>query len=308
MNDYETKELDVIAKKINAHKSIIARYAKYLLEEFKDYELEEIMTWIESDNPDSPMVHGMNTEINLKGKIIADEIVKIKNPYTNEIIYLDIEMQATERKLEYPLPVRAEYYGDSLIVNQKKIEFTNDDYGKIKKVYTIWIVLDSYSENRNSIINRRIQPEIIYGENNLSRQDVGKHADIMIYMSDKSLDHPVTRMIYDIFIKQETYAQKQETLKKYGILGLTEREMSKMCNYSEFYLVVEQRALEKGITQGISQGIDIGRTEEREKYMNQKVDTIRLIMNEYHKSFEDTYSFLNYDESEREQYRKLICN
>ncbi|MGM9912734.1 hypothetical protein, partial [Floccifex sp.] len=68
------------------------------------------------------------------------------------------------------------------------------------------------------------------------------------------------------------------------------------------------RALEKGITQGISQGIDIGRTEEREKYMNQKVDTIRLIMNEYHKSFEDTYSFLNYDESEREQYRKLICN
>ncbi|MGM9912920.1 hypothetical protein [Floccifex sp.] len=88
-----------------------------------------------------------------------------------------------------------------------------------------------------------------------------------------------------------------KTLRKYGIMDIDEQEVSKMCNYHEF-------VLEKGI----SQGIDIGRNEERKKYMNQKVDTIRLIMNEYHKTFEDTYSFLNYDESEREQYRKLIFN
>ncbi|MDD7281655.1 MAG: hypothetical protein PUH10_06665, partial [Erysipelotrichaceae bacterium] len=158
-----------------------------------------------------------------------------------------------------------------------------------------------------------------------SRQDVGKHADIMIYMSDKSLDHPVTRMIYDIFIKQETYAQKQETLKKYGILGLTEREMSKMCNYSEFYLVVEQRAFEKGITQGISQGIDIGRNEGINIGLSEGIDigrsegidigrraerneTIKNVMSSFEKTFDEAYDLLNYDKSEKELYRQLICS
>ena len=74
-----------------------------------------------------------------------------------------------------------------------------------------------------------------------------------------------------------------------------------MCNYSEFYLVVEQRAFEKGITQGISQGIDIGRTAERK-------ETIQNLMSSSNQSFDKVYDLLNYDENEKEKYRKLIAN
>ena len=76
-------------------------------------------------------------------------VQKIKIWY-NKVNTLIINVEAQKRLNPkkktgdtYPLLKRAVYYASRLISSQKGTEFTNSDYDKIKKVYTIWICMES---------------------------------------------------------------------------------------------------------------------------------------------------------------------
>ncbi|MDD7281042.1 MAG: hypothetical protein PUH10_03505 [Erysipelotrichaceae bacterium] len=301
--------LDTIAKKINANKNVIAIYAKNLLDEFKDYDKETIKKCIESIEVDSNMIVGYNTEINLKGKIILDLLVGIRDPKTNDLIYLNIEMQATEKKLDYPIEKRGEYYGSNLIVNQKDINFKNDHYEDIKKVYSIWIILDCFQyRDKNSIVAIDKHPRILTGKPNLIKKNYDNQTQIYIFMDEESINQceeeykEVIMIIYELFIQKQDLTQKKEILSKYGIIDIEEQEMMTMCNLSYYFeLKGEERGLSQGIEIGRSEGIDIGRTAERK-------ETIQNLMSSSNQSFDKVYDLLNYDENEKEKYRKLIAN
>ncbi|MGM9912703.1 hypothetical protein, partial [Floccifex sp.] len=112
----------------------------------------------------------------------------------------------------------------------------------------------------------------------------------------------VIMMIYELFIQKQDLTQKKEILSKYGIIDIEEQEMMTMCNLSYYFeLKGEERGLSQGIDIGRSEGIGIGRTEERKK-------TIQNIMSTYNQTFDEAYDLLNYDKSEKEQYRQLICS
>ena len=74
-----------------------------------------------------------------------DILFHAKAPDTDDLITLIINVEAqkslspknNEGKI-YPLMKRAVYYISRLISSQKETEFTGSDYGKIKKVYSIW--------------------------------------------------------------------------------------------------------------------------------------------------------------------------
>ena len=51
----------------------------------------------------------------------------------------------------YPLPKRGIYYGCRLISSQHGTVFVGEDYGKIQKVYSIWICLAPPKYRQNSI-------------------------------------------------------------------------------------------------------------------------------------------------------------
>ncbi|MDY2957374.1 MAG: hypothetical protein SOU17_00170, partial [Floccifex sp.] len=101
---------------------------------------------------------------------------------------------------------------------------------------------------------------------------------------------------------KQDLTQKKEILSKYGIIDIEEQEMMTMCNLSYYFeLKGEERGLSQGIEIGRSEGIDIGRTAERK-------ETIQNLMSSSNQSFDKVYDLLNYDENEKEKYRKLIAN
>ncbi|MGM9912704.1 hypothetical protein [Floccifex sp.] len=141
---------------------------------------------------------------------------------------------------------------------------------------------------------------------------IKKHYDnqtqIYIFMDEESINQceeeykEVIMMIYELFIQKQDLTQKKEILSKYGIIDIEEQEMMTMCNLSYYFeLKGEERGLSQGIEIGRSEGIDIGRTAERK-------ETIQNLMSSSNQSFDKVYDLLNYDENEKEKYRKLIAN
>jgi hypothetical protein len=104
------------------------------------------------ERQDTPKIKGAQNEDNsiTEGSIVFDILFRAKAPETNELITLIINVEAQKRLKPkkkngdtYPLLKRAVYYASRLISSQKGTEFINSDYDKIKKVYTIWICMES---------------------------------------------------------------------------------------------------------------------------------------------------------------------
>ena len=100
----------------------------------------------------NPNIHGLQNEDNsvTEGSVTFDILFHAKAPGTDDLITLIINVEAqkslspkTKKGEVYPLMKRAVYYISRLISSQKETEFTGSDYGKIKKVYSIWICMES---------------------------------------------------------------------------------------------------------------------------------------------------------------------
>ena len=144
-------------KRILCNKQILSRIIKECVSEFHDIPLAEIPNYIESD-PTTNMnidkatekIYGMNPEDTsvFGAKIIFDIIVGIRLPDTPEKenigLVLNIEAQASSNT-PYPLLNRAIYYCSRLLASQKNRPdgFRHSDFQNLKKVYSIWIVMNS---------------------------------------------------------------------------------------------------------------------------------------------------------------------
>ena len=59
----------------------------------------------------------------------------------------------------YPIIMRGMYYGCRMISSQHGVEFTDSQYGNIKKVYSIWICMKPPKKRRGTINRYRMQEE-----------------------------------------------------------------------------------------------------------------------------------------------------
>ena len=148
---------DEYCKRILSNKQILARIIKECVSEFHDMPLAEIPDYIVSDpatsiNVDKAVdkIYGMNPEDTsvFGAKIIFDIIVGIRLPDSHEKenigLILNIEAQANSNR-HYPLLSRAIYYCSRLLARQKNRPdgFQHSDFQNLKKVYSIWIVMNS---------------------------------------------------------------------------------------------------------------------------------------------------------------------
>ena len=164
--DGDNASYDDIAKRFLAHKILLAQILKELVEEFKDCSLRDIAEkYIEGEpavniseipvdddltnivKRASAIKRGKPEKIKgrcnedsspTEGTIVFDILFHATLPTTNEPITLIINIEP-QRSLYtgYPLIRRAIYYACRLISSQKEREFHGDDYGGIRKVYTI---------------------------------------------------------------------------------------------------------------------------------------------------------------------------
>ena len=183
-------EYDNACKNLFKNKEILAPVLKYAILEYKDYTVEEIIGFIDgvSISIDTPvddvsvMVDPSDTEMaSLSDKLIRYDVrLRSLNPLLSEgevlvHIHIDFEVQNNYRPSDPPYPVikRGIYYGAREISSQLGILTDQTDYGKIEKVYSIWVcnqnipadlinTMDRYYIHKEHIIGQSKEPESDY--------------------------------------------------------------------------------------------------------------------------------------------------
>lgn len=261
-------QYDNSAKRLIAHKIILARILVKTVEEFKGMDPLEVAALIEglpyiSAVPVEPgltnAVHfqngqrlvGFNTEnqeLN-EGLVRFDIVFYVRMKDGLSQIIINVEAQKDEPG-EYGILNRAVFYVSRLISSQKERDFENSSYDDIKCVYSIWICMNM-EENTMSHIHLT-KGDLIGSyewKGNLDLLNI-----IMIGLAKELPEHDETyelhRLLGALLSRELTVDEKLDIIGKEYDIPLEEnfrKDMSTMCNLS-------QGVKEEGIAIGRAEG------------------------------------------------------
>lgn len=261
-------QYDNSAKRLIAHKIIVARILVKTVEEFKGMDPLEVAALIEglpyiSAVPVEPgltnAVHfqngqrlvGFNTENQeLNEGLVRFGIVfyvRMKDGLSQIII--NVEAQKDEPG-EYEILNRAVFYVSRLISSQKERDFENSSYDDIKCVYSIWICMNM---EENTMSHIHLTKEDLIGsyewKGNLDLLNI-----IMIGLAKELPEHDeayeLHRLLGALLSRELTVDEKLDIIGKEYDIPLEEnfrKDMSTMCNLS-------QGVKEEGIAIGRAEG------------------------------------------------------
>ena len=261
-------QYDNSAKRLIAHKIILARILVKTVEEFKGMDPLEVAALIEglpyiSAVPVEPgltnAVHfqngqrlvGFNTEnqeLN-EGLVRFDIVFYVRMKDGLSQIIINVEAQKDEPG-EYDILNRAVFYVSRLISSQKERDFENSSYDDIKCVYSIWICMNM---EENTMGHIHLTKEDLIGsyewKGNLDLLNI-----IMIGLAKELPEHDETyelhRLLGALLSRELTVDEKLDIIGKEYDIPLEEnfrKDMSTMCNLS-------QGVKEEGIAIGRAEG------------------------------------------------------
>lgn len=189
----------------------------------------------------------------------------------------------------YPLIKRAIFYCGRMISSQYGTEFTNSQYGKIKKVYSIWVCVSPPKEMENTITRYHITEENMVGKVHLPYQDYDLMTVILLCLGNSKDENynGILKLLGTLLSSETAAAEKQQILKHDFGIPMTEaieREVFALCNLSEG---VEARGIEKGRVEGI-------------------FSALQNLMDSMGLSIEQAMNVLKIAESERPKYRSML--
>lgn len=268
-------QYDNSAKRLIAHKIILARILVKTVEEFKGMDPLEVAALIEglpyiSAVPVEPgltnAVHfqngqrlvGFNTEnqeLN-EGLVRFDIVFYVRMKDGLSQIIINVEAQKDEPS-DYEILNRAVFYVSRLISSQKERDFENSSYDDIKCVYSIWICMNM---EENTMSHIHLTKEDLIGsyewKGNLDLLNI-----IMIGLAKELPEHDETyelhRLLGALLSRELTIDEKLDIIGNEYDIPLEEnfrKDMSTMCNLS-------QGVKEEGIAIGRREGLEEGRRE-----------------------------------------------
>ena len=284
---YQNPIYDQHAKRLLSQRAIMARLLKRTVPEFEKVSISDIaekyiegtpqISEIPIDRDKTNTVRKAPKEIfgdateNVaitEGWIRFDILFRARAPKSGELITLivNVEAQRTQRrsKLGYALLRRAIYYASRLISSQKETEFTGSSYDDIKKVYSIWLCMDS--PNGKSAINRyELNEHHILHCHRENRADYDLISIITIHLGDEQQlnEDWLIRFLKILFKDTKTSpSEKKNLLKNEFDLDTTtdiEEELKTMCNLSTgIYEQGMEHGMERGMERGMKRGMERG--------------------------------------------------
>lgn len=261
-------QYDNSAKRLIAHKIVLAWILIRTVEEFKGMEPLEVAALIEglpyiSAVPVEPgltnavrfkngkRLVGFNTEnqeMN-EGLVRFDIVFYVRMKDGLSQIIINVEAQKDEPG-EYEILNRAVFYVSRLISSQKERDFENSSYDDIKCVYSIWICMNM---EENTMSHIHLTKEDLIGsyewKGNLDLLNI-----IMIGLAKELPEHDETyelhRLLGALLSRELTVDEKLDIIGKEYDIPLEEnfrKDMSTMCNLS-------QGVKEEGIAIGRAEG------------------------------------------------------
>ena len=254
-------QYDNSAKRLIAHKIILARILVKTVEEFKGMDPLEVAALIEglpyiSAGPVEPgltnAVHFQNGQrlvgFNTENQELNEGLVRFDIVFYVQII-INVEAQNDEPG-EYEILNRAVFYVSRLISSQKERDFENSSYDDIKCVYSIWICMNM---EENTMGHIHLTKEDLIGsyewKGNLDLLNI-----IMIGLAKELPEHDETYELHHLLgallSRELTVDEKLDIIGKEYDIPLEEnfrKDMSTMCNLS-------QGVKEEGIAIGRAEG------------------------------------------------------
>ena len=268
-------QYDNSAKRLIAHKIVLAWILIRTVEEFKGMEPLEVAALIEgipyiSAVPVEPgltnavrfkngkRLVGFNTEnqeMN-EGLVRFDIVFYVRMKDGLSQIIINVEAQKDEPG-EYEILNRAVFYVSRLVSSQKERDFENSSYNDIKSVYSIWICMNM---EENTMSHIHLTKEDLIGsyewKGNLDLLNI-----IMIGLAKELPEHDETyelhRLLGALLSRELTIDEKLDIIGNEYDIPLEEnfrKDMSTMCNLS-------QGVKEEGIAIGRREGLEEGRRE-----------------------------------------------
>ena len=266
LNTEGQSALDASCLKLLSHKQILARIAKRCVDEVSAYSIREIMDFIEGDPirqrkardflQNTEKIIGMNTvdKDPQEGEVIYDILFRMRIPGEENAIEVILNIEAQQKYPSgYPLLKRGMYYGSKIIVKQKNTEFEHSHYEKIKKVYSIWIVVNAPLEMRNTITSYAMQPAAVLGNYAAPREEYDLLELVTICLGGPGFPRyeDLVRML-DVLVANRLKAiDKCRILEEDYDIQMAEEireEVDRMCNLSQGILEegrLEGRELDK---------------------------------------------------------------
>ena len=174
-------------------------------------------------------------------------------------------------------------------------------YDQIKKVYSIWVCLNSAEDRENTITRYSIREDNLVGSVKEDPRNYDLLSVVMICLGreQSGIDNALLDMLNVLFGTESDAERKKAYLKDKYAIPMTrefETEVSEMCNLSEG---VERRGIEKGIAQGMEKGVMQGRTEG-------VTEMLRNLIHNTGWTIEKAMETLGIPSSERTSYEKLL--
>ena len=274
---FNNPQYDLAAKNILSKRPVAAYLLKEVVPEFKEASLKDIAEkYIEGEfqvssvpvNPGKTntvavpkKIKGLRNEIGdpTEGWATFDVIFHAITPESGERIRLIINFEAqktfSESTLKYILMKRAVFYGSRLISAQKETEFSGSDYSGIKKVYTIWICMES--PTHRSIVNHyKMSEHHLVGKYKEPPENYDLLNIVMVYLAPGPVRNRMLAMLQVIYQETDKSAEEKSKIlkQKFGIdvTDEMEEELRTMCNLSEG---IYERAMAQGLERGMAQGM-----------------------------------------------------
>ena len=267
---------DECAKKLLTYKAIIAWILKSCTKEFSQYSVKFICDKCLSDDIEISRHAVHQDQLDRDEKLTGDKRIGTLNSEANAIkdqtVYFDIRFKAyvpgkkepvqliinLEIQLNdtpgYPLVTRGFYYCARMISEQYGTVFTDEEYEKIQKVYSIWICPDPAKKRQNGIFKYRTVEETVLGNS----YEIPESYDLMEVVivnlgdPDKKSKLEILDLLNILFSTTATPEEKKKRLHEDFDIAMTEEfesEVRDMCNLSK-------ALVDQGIEQGIERGVE----------------------------------------------------
>lgn len=274
-------DYDKTAKKLLANKQILAQIMKGCVDEYSECSVDEIAEkYIEGapevgtagvhvDDTNRPqkaldVITGSNNEDSTltEGTVRYDVRFDAIAPETaNDVIRLIINVEAqTAFNPGYPLTKRAIYYCSRMISAQHGPIFRKSEYGKIRKVYSIWVCTKPSEEFQNTLTRYSIRPEPLIGNavEKTENYDLMSVVTICLGKPDAENYTGILKFLDVLLSSSKAAAEKKKILEEEFGVAMSEeleKEVLIMCNLSQG---VKAEGREEGRKEGRREGISIG--------------------------------------------------
>ncbi len=328
---------DASCKRLLSYKIFLAWILKYCLDEYQDCDVTTIAekyiegipsvgeTGVDPDQSNRQVtegasIAGMNTEDTLvtEGRVNYDIRFHALAPQDGALMRIIVNVEAQNRyNPGYPLIKRGIYYASRLISAQHGREFERSEYGKIRKVCSIWICLNADAEKRNSITRYALKEEHLVGRNEepVANYDLISVVMICLGKAEESEEASLLRML-DVLLSNDRKAEEKiAILSEEFAIAMSEpmeEEVAQMCNLSQG--IVEKglaEGLAKGMEQGMAKGMEQGLAKGMEQGMakgifDANMGSIRAMVSELHLTVEQAMNVLKIPQNERERYKAAL--